>query len=377
MKAIITSLVLIFFISCNKDEIHETKTTDDFNTRKSRNTWENWSRSLNQRTGFSIITEDEHLLTSGEAYNLVPNEIGHPVADYVLKLDKNANVVWYKSFVNSSELGYVGKGITESQGHYYEIIDSHHFSPALLIKIAPNGNEVWQREFNGMYRFEKIVPDNDDGVFILGSNAGKKGLFIHVDGKGNVLKELEYEKEGKSISFLNILQKNPNQFILVGSENLEEGIVTSLNIAQEPMFTEIYEGNSIFVDILPDSNLENFYLISKFPQVLKMNSSGEVLMEKTYQGNTFQSGKLVGNGEIGIVGQKNEAAWFLKIDKNGTQKEEKLYPLDPIYPTEFSTISEKPSNQGFIFTGKFKDVWLLSTDKNGGILDDYPFPIEE
>ena len=120
---------------------------------------------------------------------------------YLIKIDKNGNKIWQKTFGGSKDDeadaitptkdgGFIVAGKTLSFGNGNRDV--------YLIKIDKNGNKIWQKTFGGSGddRAEAITPTKDGGFVV----AGKTESF----GNGEDVYLIKIDKDGKSSSGKNL-----------------------------------------------------------------------------------------------------------------------------------------------------------------------------
>jgi len=141
---------------------------------------------------YSIIqTKDGGYVVAGWTWNF-----GHGKDDaWVIKLDKNGNKIWDKTFggklyddaysiVQTKDGGYVVAGKTYSFGHGK--------SDVWVIKLDKNGNKIWDKTFGGKLYDEaySIVQTKDGGYVVAGwtrnfGHGKADAWIIKLDKNGN------------------------------------------------------------------------------------------------------------------------------------------------------------------------------------------------
>ncbi len=156
-----------------------------------------WDRtfgnSKQERANAIIETKDGGYLVAGftESYGNGWEDI------WLIKIDKNGNKVWDKTFGGSSsdeakaiietrDGGYLVAGFTESYGNGWDDI--------WLIKIDKNGNKIWDKTFGGSDndRASAIIETRDRGYLLAGftrsyGNGWDDIWLIKIDKNGNKL----------------------------------------------------------------------------------------------------------------------------------------------------------------------------------------------
>jgi len=143
---------------------------------------------------------------------------------YLIKIDENGNKVWQKTFggkswdeanaiVPTKNDGFIVAGETNSFGNGEKDI--------YLIKIDKNGNKVWQKTFGGKKNdwAEAMVQTKDDGFIIVGGTGsfGNKGsaYLIKIDENGNKIWQKTFCGLDVDVA-KTITQGNDSKFIISG-----------------------------------------------------------------------------------------------------------------------------------------------------------------
>jgi len=140
-------------------------------------------------------TKDGSFIVAGDTKSL-----GNGEEDaYLIKIDKNGNKVWQKTYGESKsdianaitptkDGGFIVAGDTESLGNGEE--------DAYLIKIDKNGNKVWQKTYGESdWDGAHAITPTKDGAFIV---AGYTELFNNDKSDAYLIK---IDKKGESLKF--------------------------------------------------------------------------------------------------------------------------------------------------------------------------------
>lgn len=173
---------------------------------------------------------------------------------WIVKLDKNANVEWQKTYGGSADdypktivftdKGYLigGESRSNSSGNKRENIEEG--SDLWLISLDKNGNELWQKTYSFGNRdvlmsanvIRKTNKDNfsEDRGFLLGGYTQAEGkiqtddekfwmLYINADGKEEWRKHVEGKSKKKEERLVSAKLQTDGTFLLAGTSAKELG----------------------------------------------------------------------------------------------------------------------------------------------------------
>ncbi len=153
---------------------------------------------------------------------------------YLMKLDSNANMVWYKtytwdenywenptSFIQTNTDEFVLTSAVRLR--FTEIISPY------IVKTDVNGNILWHKkldnEGNNYAYFENVAQVKEDSLIFVGTIGDNrpqfsitKGWIIQTDTAGNFFKNIKIGDENKYTYFRHIVVNN-NQIIIQGATN--------------------------------------------------------------------------------------------------------------------------------------------------------------
>jgi hypothetical protein len=312
--------------------------------------WDFVEGGNNVDRGYSIaVTKDGEFVAVG-----MTNSFGAGAEDImVVKLDKNGNKLWRKTFGGSaadegwdiretSDGGFIITGFTNSWGA--TLFD------AFLLKIDKHGNEQWKRIYGGnLFDGGYCVRQTTDGGYaFLGQTQSMGSIkgdfyFVKTDSQGNI----EFTK-----TFGGTEEEEGRYFALT-----DDGGYILAGKSASP-------GSGALGD-------EDYY-------VIKLDAAGEVKWEKRYGGDKKDSAKSIEPTKDGgyiVTGSSRSfnwqtpRVWILKLDGNGNQKWAKNYGGwdhdhgHHIMPTD---------DGGYIATGHYnrdaskgEDTYLLKLDAQG------------
>jgi hypothetical protein len=292
-----------------------------------------------QKTSDSCFIIGGHSRTSGGSF-------------YLFKIDGNGDSLWAKtytdSFMNYKECNSVKQ--TKDNGY---ILAGYTGSPCTgpdyiyIVKTDDEGNQCWAKRYgnnNGAHG-RGIIQTPDSGYVIVGySYIGEKQrsdiLVIKIDSFGE---ELWSKNFGSNLDDepWDILQTADNGYIIVGS-------------------TGLYKKRN-----------KDIY-------VVRLDSKGDILWEKTYGGGGFDFGysikkasdnQYIIGGKSSSFGERGESYYLLKIDEEGNKQWVKSY--ETTNPTMFrcDKLFDRTSEGGYVLIGNTKGgVSLLKTDSKGIVL---------
>ncbi len=307
-----------------------------------------WDKSVFGMTddaGHSIqVTGDKNYIVTGYTESK-----GQGAGDvWVLKFDKNGERIWEKTFGGSSldtgeavlqtkDKGYIVVGNTESKGA--------GLSDIWVLKLDKDGNLLWDKTFGGEKpdRAKSIQITEDSGYIIAGTTESKgEGAYdiwvFKLDKHGTVLCDKTYGGE-QSETANSILQTKDKGYIIAGRTSSKGAgksdiWVMKLNkdggLEWDKTFggTEEEEGNFIV------QTKDKGYIIAgrrtKTTRIealiLKLDKDGNVAWEKDFTENhkniinaiqqTKDKGYICAGGKQ-PQNSNNIDLWILKLDKNG------------------------------------------------------------
>jgi hypothetical protein len=265
---------------------------------------------------------------------------------YVVKLDKNGNAVWSKTYGGeswdvgmsacSTGNGYMICGFTHSHGAGEEDV--------YVIRIDENGNELWTKTYGGeRFEFGNSITKTGSGHYVIGATTGTFGggnsdmYLLEIDEEGNVL----WTKSigGQLNSILPEAGRTPfdwcsqmkacsdGGYILVGYSNARD-IMNVFVVKTDGKGNVLWGknfGNSTFYDYgySVSENSSGEYVVCGTSKsikdnndifVAKLDDRGNIISRKTYGGNGSDFGSAVivsREGDIVLAGQSNGTGFGL------------------------------------------------------------------
>lgn len=274
---------------------------------------------------------------------------------WILKLDSSGNVQWAKTYGGSGNESAADIKQTSDLGYIVDGYEDSFFAPdAWIIKLDASGNIQWQKAFGDSNNdLVSQVQQTADGGYIAAAYfwfGGTNGnlWIIKLDAGGNIQWDKVYY--GAAFDYpLKIYQRTDNSYIILA-------------------FTYSFGAGA-----------EDIW-------VLNLDSSGNILWQKTYGGSgsdyaldlqlTIDGGFIMA-GYTNSFGAGSNDIWVIKADSGGNIQWQKTYGStgDDIAYDVIQT-----SNGGYAVLGSTKsfgaasfDIWLLILDTNGEIAPDCSF----
>jgi len=272
------------------------------------------------------------------------NNIGYGGDVWLIKTDKDGNMLWDKIFggndrdeaysvQQTSDDGYIIAGMTFSFGSVW--VD------AWLIKTDENGDEQWNKTYGGTHvDMAKSVQQTFDGGYIIAGSTESDFWLIKTDGNGNIVWDTTYGGNDFDEA-CSVQQTSDNGYIIAGT-------------------TKSFGAGD-----------KDFWLI-------KTDGNGNIVWDTTYGGKdideAYSAQQTSDNGYIiagmtlsfgaGIIN-----AWLVKTDADGN----KIW--DRTFGRKFGNFAhsvQQTSDNGYIIAGSTGgygdvngDVWLIKTDSQG------------
>ncbi len=318
-----------------------------------------------------------------------------------------------------------------NDGGYIVLADTESDTSSMdymIIKIFPDGEIDWQKNYGGegVERPSQIIPDNEDGFYVIGSSSSKEGEYSNNHGSfdvwfaqfnfaGKLLWHKNYGGSG-SDNGLDIWHKETGNFLIAGTTNS-----TDIDIEQNNGMSDIWlfeidnEGNIIWDETYGGSDNEYFggfyvdenddiFIVGGTKSVdgdvsfnhgdkdvwlIKTNDEGELLNEKTFGGSDSDDGKIIKqshtnnliitsltrseDGDITKLFGMNDF-WILEVNKSCELMWQRSYggskndaPKDMLVTDDGYLIGGTTySFDGNITENKGRsDVWMLKIYQNG------------
>jgi len=263
--------------------------------------------------------------------------LGHEIV-WLIKTDSSGNLIWNKTFERTGDdRGYFVQQTTD--GGY--IITGLTSNDIWLIKADSNGNKVWDRIFGGTGDDEgRCVKQTSDGGYIITGETSSFGAgesdvwLIKTKSSGNKEWERTFGgmKEEKGYS---VQQTTDGGYIITGE-------TSSFGAGESDVW------------------------------LIKTNSTGDMVWDKVFQekehdkGNYVQQtndGGYIITGSTRSFGDGSSDVWLIKTNSTGSIVWNKTFGGNYY---EYGYCVQQTSDDGYIISGdKHDDVWLIKTDSAG------------
>ncbi len=299
------------------------------------------------------------------------NDIGYIIVGYgkndayLIKTDSEGNMIWDNHFggnnydwgevvLQSDDNGYIFTGHTSSYGSGdYDV---------WLVKTDSNGNKLWDKTFGGseIDGSRSVIQSNDGGYIIIGytksyGSETDDTWLIKTDSNGNELWNKTFGDDENDDRGRSVYQTNDGGYIITGmiyiteqedwdfylvktdSEGNMEWDNNYGGVNHEPGRSVLQTNDGGYIIIGETSSfgsgLEDLWLI-------KTDSFGNVLWDKTFGGSNYDTGYVIRNtndggyiltGWTASYGEDDADAWLIKTDYNGNELWNKTYTGIEIY----------------------------------------------
>jgi hypothetical protein len=241
---------------------------------------------------------------------------------WVVKLSENGVIEWKKNFGGTSNEGGYSACLT-NDGNYLiagnsesslpEILDNHGYNDFWLIKIDPNGNELWQKNYGGSnHDYLKKIKNTSDGGYILtgdskssdgnvSGNNGKQDVWtVKINETGNIQWQNNFGGTEDDFS-KDVIEDTDGNFIIIG-----ETYSFDLDAAEN------HSGNG----------LRDYFII-------KVDNLGQKVWSRCYGGESNEYARTIvqsSSGEYLIIGESYSVSgqptgnhgsadyWLIKIN---------------------------------------------------------------
>jgi len=283
---------------------------------------------------------------------------------WIIKLDKNGNIIWEKTFTRNDN-GRFNSLLETKDGNYivvgYVLSENNDRFDSWIIKLDKEGNIVWEKTFSidDFNEFNSIQETEDNGYIIVGnikrgmdidSQTVSNGWIVKLDENGNKVWEKIFD-ESNFILFNSICKTKDNNYVIVGamaSEN-SNGIshcIIKIDKKGNKIWEKFFSGsftygfNSIIETkygdyiIVGDSIPNNIGIRGNDGWIIKLDKNGNKIWEKNFGGKyydrffsvseTIDSKYIV----VGYTTSKNiwkKYGWIILLDKDSNLIWEKFY----------------------------------------------------
>ena len=287
-------------------------------------------------------TSDGGYIVAGETWSF-----GAGSGDvWVLKLDGYGNIQWQKTYggvntdlaysIQQTSNGYIVAGATESFGTANVDV--------WVLKLDSRGNVVWQKRYGGMEQdlAYSIQQTSDGGYIVAGMSEpfkadDSKPWVIKLNNQGEVVWQRVYDGISKGWAY-SVQQTSDGGCIIAGLivENNNDAWVLKLNSKGDIVWQKKFGGRGYDLarSVLQTSDggyvvvgeTSSFGAGSNDIWVMKLDSSGDIVWQKTFGGKSQDAGWAAlqtADGEYVVAGFTESFGtglsdiWVLKLDSNG------------------------------------------------------------
>lgn len=402
-------------------DISMSKETFEINPLSNGDKWIK-TYDLNRYDGASSVQQ-----TSDGGYIIVGVTVDSINRDdiWLIKTDAQGNKIWDKTFGGEkSDLAH--KVRQTSDGGYIIIGHTYSYSVGLrdiwLIKTDKDGNKMWDKTFGDVnYDLGFDVKQTADSGYIIAGETYIPGspsvpfegyaLLIKTDEFGNLEWESTYSDIDIDGAAHSVVQTLDGSYVVLGqiatadNENVDVWLFKTNSDGEllwEKTFIEDALGAGSSVQLTNDggyiltgiTSLNSNVILAPYQTgkiqpygedivvnifLIKTDSNGELLWEKTYGGDYFDVGYEVqqtndgGYIIIGFTGNEDLVGGdglLIKTDSDGEKEWSKTY--GGIISTELIGSGQQTMDGGYILAGYKQsvfnsDIWLIKTDSNGNV----------
>ena len=321
---------------------------------------------------------------------------------WVLRLDSSGSVDWQKTYSGAgvdyafsiqqtSDGGYIIAGFTYSFGAGY--------SDFWVLKLDSSGNITWQKTYGGTsYDYAESIQQTSDGGYIVAGRtysfgAGYVDIWVlKLDSSGNVSWQKTYGGSGYDEAY-SIKQTSDGGYVVAGyTDSFGAGSddiwVLKLDSSGSVIWQKTYGGPSDDEARSIQQTSDGGYIVAGHTHsfgagsydfwVLKLDSSGNISWQKTYGGTSYDfaysiqqtsDGDYIVAGEEASFGESSTAIWVLKLDSSGNVIWQKTYGGSS---GDGARSIQQTSDGGYIVAGitysfgaGLGDFWVLKLNSQG------------
>jgi len=321
-----------------------------------------------------------------------------------MKTDSSGDTLWTKTYENGSYLhsvqqtsdgGYITVGATKHTTNNFDV---------WLVKTDSQGDMIWDKMFGTSEYNETgidIIETSKGGFIMLGVKQLYGSLWnpnsvwlIRIDSNGNIIWDKTYSKEDRGCSGCSIQELDDGGYIIAGSIRTTDihydSDIYLLKINSEGilLWEKSYDKNEaeygVSVDKTPD---DGFIILGNTYEndplwydiwLIKTDSDGELLWDTTFGGNNYDWGNSLqqtSDGGYIIAGYMYKifgtCGFLIKTNNEGEKEWIKTYDKSR---SDIINSVQQTSDGGYILTGYVDsslilntDVWLIKTDSNGNV----------
>lgn len=345
-----------------------------------------------------VETADGNIAVLGFTQSINGDVSGKETSDsdyWLMKLDKDLNMIWNKvlggssddrgqSIIATQEGGFLLSGFSRSSDG--DVSENFGFHDYWVLKLDASGNIIWEKTFGfaGNDRSYSAIQTNDGGYFITGfldvsasggegndnGTAGRPKNILHKHGVGEFwgvklnadgsMQWRRYFGGSNNDRSYDVIQAHDGNIIMVGSSESNDFDITSpqgsydfwavkVNLNGDLIWQKNFGGSGIDIGYSIEKSLNNTYYLAGDTRsddvqdfkgvtdswVINLDENANSIWKKTYGGNDFETARSIiqlQSGDLFITGSSKS---------NDIQ------------------VSENYGGN---------DVWLVNTDSSGNII---------
>lgn len=271
------------------------------------------------------------------------------------------------SLVECDDSGFAIAGYSQSYGGMY------------LCRTDENGNLVWNKTFShprpaiGIEIANSILKC-EDGGFALGGRRGGDTWLIRTNSTGHDLWNTTFRYQW-GVTTCNTMSGHPDGgFVLAGTAP-SMGWIAYFNELGYNVWNHTYGTYLKVISSIVERDNDGFYACgrdyhgddSTIGALMCLNNSGGVIWNRTYSENIpLYSITECSNGDVVMLGEEGQRAYFYRIDSNGNLLQSQEY----LNVSKIGSIIQC-SDGGFAFSAQYQYPWdlmLVRTDNSGNLL---------
>ena len=340
--------------------------------------------------------------TFDNAYMIIGETNSYGSGNYdiwFIKTDENGEESW-SVIIDSSFFDEAFSGLQTPDSGYiiagtYQV--NGGLSNALMIKLDKNGNEQWSKSFGGDGSEELFtVKQTFDGGFVLSGNTHSYSSshdfwLVKTDQDGNTIWEKTYGGN-QTERCISTIQTSDSGYIMVGTTRSygsggDDIWIVKTDVDGNLIWSNYYGGNNDDAGYSIQGTNDDGYIIIGFTTsistggadfcLLKIDYAGDQQWLKTFGGTEDDKGysmRKTSDENFVIVGMTksfglvNPDIWIIKVNQNGDQLWDKIIGGSDY---DYSPWIQQTNDGGYILAGYtysfgagLYDAWLIKLDSD-------------